>query len=221
MNKFAVLVVVSLLSGCATVEKVALDPTTSAGMKGKSIVRTTRAAKPDFVAMTPTKGALGMLGAFAAISAGNELVKEHHIDLPADAIALDLGSRLKAGRGMALVAAPLAIATDDASGIAAAADGKADYVLDVQTTGWAFGYFPTAWGRYHVGHTASARVIDVASKKVVAQGTCARAPANADNTDLAPTYDDLMNNQALGLKNQLSLAASECAAKLRQEMLVL
>lgn len=219
MKKLAIVIAAATLAtGCATVEKVALDPGIATSMKGKTVVRTTRAAKPDFVAMTPTKAAFGMVGALSAISAGNELIKENNIAVPADAIGQRLGEQLQGVRGMQFAAMPLTVTSEEAAQIATAASGTADYVLDVQTKGWMLSYFPTSWGRYRVIHTAHARMIDVANKKVVAQGVCARNPENAEG---APTYDDLVNNQAAGLKNELTLAATECTTILQHEVLAL
>jgi hypothetical protein len=214
----AVLAGVSLLTGCATVEKVPLATTVVTAMNGKTVTRTTRVAKPAFNALTPAKGALGMFGAVAAISAGNELVETNNVAVPADAIGQALGEQLQAVRGMRMAAVPLTVASKDAEQIAAAALNKADYVLDVETVNWMFVYFPTQWGRYKVIHTANARVIDVATRKVVAQGVCSRNPEFTEN---APTYDQLIDQGAAGLKKELELAGTECINSLKRDILAL
>lgn len=207
-----------LLTGCASAPKVALDGELAASLRGKTLVRTERTATPDFVAMTPTKGAFAMVGAFAAIAAGNDLVRENQVPAPAGAIGQGLGEELRNARGMRLVAAPLVVSSAEPEQVAAAAAGQAEYVLDVQTMGWSFGYYPTHWGSYAVRHGAQARLIDVAGKKVVAQGSCLHNP---DYSDKSPTYDDLTANQAAGLKRELALAATECIAVLKRDILAL
>lgn len=211
-----VLGVATLLSACSTVQQVKVDPAATTAMRGKTVARTTRTEVPDFAAMTAGKATFAVLGAFAMISAGNELVKVNHVPVPADAISQALGDQLQGARGMRLVGATIPVTSSDAAQIAAAAEGKADYVLDVQTLDWKFVYFPTAWGRYKVLHVARASLIDVATKKVVAQGRCARDPGYTEN---APTHDQLVNNQAAGLKKELETATRECVASLGRDIM--
>lgn len=91
-------------------------------------------------------------------------------------------------------------------------------MVDVQTINWSLGYFPTDWNHYRVIYTAKARLIDSGSKAVLAEGSCVRIPQ--DNTG-APTYDELLANEASLLKKELSAAADECVKSLRKEMLAL
>lgn len=214
----AVLIAAALLTGCATVQKVAIDQNVATSMRGKTVARSTRDAKPDFAAMTPSRGAFAMVGAFAAITSGNELVKENNVAVPADAIGQALGEQLQTARGVQLAALPIRITSSEAGEIAAATNGKADYVIDVQTTSWMFVYYPTQWGRYRVAHTAQVRVIDVASKTIVSQGSCFHNPEFSENS---PTYDQLVDNQAAGLKKELAIAATECVDSVKHDILAL
>lgn len=211
-----VLGVASLLSACSTVQQMKADPVASTAMRGKTLARTSRAEVPPFTAVTPGKAAFAVVGALAMVSAGNELIKANHVPVPADAISQALGEQLQGARGMRLVGAAIPVTSSDVALIAAAADGKADYVLDVQTLGWNFSYFPTAWTSYKVTHAARASLIEVASHKIVAQGRCARDPAYTEN---APNYHQLVDNQAAGLKKELDIAARECVATLMQEII--
>lgn len=56
----------------------------------------------------------------------------------------------------------------------------------------------------------------MATRQVVGQGRCARDPAYAES---APTYDQLMDNQAAGLKKELDIAAKECVVTLGQAII--
>lgn len=219
MKKIAfVLATTTLITGCATLEKVTIAPTVASAMQGKTVALTTRGKKPDFSALTPAKGALGLMGAIAAVSAGNDLILKNDVPVPADAIGLALGQQLQSARGMQLVATPITVVSDEIEQVVAAVNGQANYILDVQTTGWMSVYYPLAWGRYRVIHSAQARLIDTASKQIVAQGACMRTP---DAPDSAPTYDELMNNKAEGLKKELAIAAAECVSVLKRDMLAL
>lgn len=217
-NAVAVCCIAILATACGTVEKVAIDPGTTTAMRGKTVVRTTRVDKPVFGAMTAGNGAFAVLGAMAGLSAGTELIKKNNVPVPDDAIGSALGAQLQATRGMRFIDTPVTVATGDVGPIVAAAKGKADYVLDVQTVSWQFIYFPMSWRHYKVLYRAKARVIDVATEKVVAQGTCARDPAYSES---APTYDQLMDNQAAGLKKELVTAGNECVASLQRDILAL
>lgn len=216
MNRTLVLAAVAAaLSGCTTIGKQPLSEAALSELRGQPVAQTTRKL-PDFAAMTPTKAAFGMLGAVATISAGNAIIAENRISDPADAVAAGLASALAGRYAAKVVASPIAVSSDDAGQVAAATDGSARFVVDVQTINWSFVYFPTDWTHYRVIYTAKARLIDTQSKSVVAEGFCKRIPES--NVD-APTYDDLVSNQAAGLKAQLASAADECLKTLKAEML--
>lgn len=212
-----VLVVAAAATGCTTVQKVALDTGAGAAMKGQTLVQTTR-SMPDLAAMSATKGAFGMLGALAAVSEGNELVKKNQVQDPAVAIGAALAQRLQAGRDVQLVAPAVPVDSTEPGKLAAAAKGKASYVLDVQTINWMFAYFPTDWSHYRVQYSAQVRLVNVQTGALLAQGTCSFFPQSSEG---APTYDELVNNQAAGLKTHMQRIANECAGKIQAEMLVL
>lgn len=218
MEKIVLAVTISLLAtGCATVQKVPLGAESSAALKNQTVVQTTR-SKPDFVAMTAGKATFAMLGALAAISEGNDIVKTNNVADPASEISTTLAQDLQASRNVQLISPAVFVDSAEPEKIAAAANGKARYVLDVETAGWMFSYFLTDFTHYRVSHTAHARLIDTETKKIIAQGTCRRTPESNVN---APTYDDLIDNQALILKKELKIATDECVKTLKTEMLAI
>jgi hypothetical protein len=97
--------------------------------------------------------------------------------------------------------------------------GAAKFVVDVQTTKWYIGATGNSLtsSRYGVNYSAKARLIDAETKTVVAKGFCERFPDNAN----APTYDELLANEASLLKKQLASAADECVKSIKVEMLSL
>ncbi|WP_157050743.1 hypothetical protein [Herbaspirillum rhizosphaerae] len=201
-------------TGCVTVNKQPLAASNIPAIKDQSMAPTTR-DKPSFVAMTAGKAAFALFGTFAMIAEGNQIVEKNQIDDPANAIASALTSSLSEKYGAKAIPAPIAVNSEDAAQISASAKDKARYVVDVQTVGWGFGYFPTDWSHYRVFYNAKARLIDAQSKSLIAEGFCKRFPTEQEG---APTYDELMANQATLLKEKLSSAMSECVTALQTEM---
>ncbi len=152
------------------------------------------------------------------VSAGNQIITDHSVDDPANAIAASLGTALTSAHGATKVSSPIQVASDEIADIAGAAKDGSKFIIDVQTINWSLVYFPTDWTHYRVIYSAKARLIDVDNKAVVAEGFCSRMPeSNAG----APTYDELLADQARRLKKELSTAADECIQALKQDMLVL
>lgn len=138
----------------------------------------TKRKVPDFVAATPGKAAFAMLGVLAMVSAGNAIIAENHVPDPADAIAGKLVSDFGSRYGVHPSSAPIAVHGDDLAQITAAAhsNGADRFVPDVQTVGCSFNYFPADWTHYRVLYQAKARLIDVQSESVVAEGFCRHLP---------------------------------------------
>jgi hypothetical protein len=208
---------VVVFSGCATVNKQVIDKSAVLALKNQTITHTTRKT-PDFSAMTAGKAVFGLLGAVAMISEGNGIVSKNNIADPADSIALGLATALEEAHGSRLVTPPAPVDTDDATQIATRAKGMARFIIDAQTINWSFGYFPTDWSHYRLIYTAKARLIDTQTRAVVAEGFCKRIPESNTN---APTYEQLLMNEAALLKQELATAANECVRALKTEMLSL
>lgn len=204
------------LSGCTTIRNQPIDQKAQESIKGQSVAYSTRAAKPDFSAMTAGKAAFAMLGAIAMISEGNSIIASHNVPDPADEIASGLVQALQQSHGA--VATPSIMVKGNAIDQLIASAGSAKYLVDVETVSWSFMYFPTDWTHYRVVYTAKARLIDTQTKAVVAEGGCNRVP---DQSATSPTYDELLANGAKRLKAELSTAAQECLAKLKRETLKL
>lgn len=218
MRRTAVaLATAAAMSGCVSLNQQSLNADSVAGIKGQTVTYTAR-AKPDFAAMTAGKAMFAMIGAFAMISEGNRIVSENKIEDPASQIATGLANELGRTYEARLVVPPATVSADDAGQVAASVNGAARFAIDVQTTNWSFGYFPTDWTHYRVIYVAKARVIDVQSKAVVAEGFCKHVPeSNAG----APTYEELIADQAARLKTELSTIANECVGSMKAHMLSL
>ena len=182
-----------LLAGCATANRQPIEAKAGAALQGQTLASTKRPAA-SFSAMTPTKAALGVFGVAAMYSEGAGIVNNNQVDDPAGAVGAALAKALAAQRGARLADAALAVDGDDAAQIAGAAQGKARYLIDASTANWALQYFPTDWTHFQVTYSAKARLIDVDSKAVLAEGHCAAPQADSKN---APTYDEMLAGPGL------------------------
>lgn len=184
----------------------------NAASKG-TIVFTYR-KKPDFMVMTPGKAMFGLIGAFLAISAGNEAINGGNIQDPATEIGRGLAGFFNSPK------APSSILTesDDPSDIASETKGNIDYIIDVKTNYWGAVYFRSSLFKYYVTYVARARIINARTKSVISEGVCKREP---DSSIGAPTYDELFLNQSARLKKELDMVTSECIKSLKTEMLSL
>jgi len=215
MNRLLTLIIgLMILSGCTTIRKQTLDANNAAALKDQTIAVTTY-PKPDFAAMTPVKAALGLIGAFAAISDGNQLVEKYKVGDPALMVSNDLATALSNRLGVKRIATPLSATDDDVTKIAALASPSSPYILDVKTFVWSMNYFATDWTHYRILYTARARLINTNTKTVVAEGFCKHIPESNTN---APTYDELMANDGARLKLEQKNAANSCVDTLQNEM---
>lgn len=215
-KRISILIAAAVLSACTTVNNIPLSREASAQLQGKKLVRT-QYPMPDFAAFTAGKAAFALLGAAAMIAEGNSIVKENAIPDPAIAIGEQLATRLAAARGVVAVPSRAVAASDDVAALTVAYPG-ADYVLDVKTFNWSFVYYPSNWARYRVIYSARLRLIDSASKKVVAETLCSTTQGDDANP---PSKDDLLNNQAALLKQYLAKGATTCADLLAKDILML
>ncbi|MBB6557849.1 hypothetical protein HNP48_000513 [Acidovorax soli] len=203
------------LVGCGTITPQAIEGKQLESLKNQTLASTAR-EKSDFAMLTPGSAMVGgLIGGLIMISAGNKLVADHNLQDPAVPISLGLARVLENHQGTRLVAPAIATDVVDAQQIAAAGKGKAKFVLDVKTTGWHASYFPTGWGRYRINYWATARLINVNTQSVIAQGGCRRTP---EQTDKSPTYDELWADQATVAKKELELIAQECVQMLATQM---
>jgi hypothetical protein len=203
------------LSGCVSTKTVAVDRGVLAGFHGASIV-TSQREKPSFAANTAGKAMFGAIGAVAAISSGNALVRDNEIPDPAVHIRDALLTDLLRDEGLTKVDNS---ATTDTMDVAQLAKqySNADLVLDIQTINWSFWYFPTDFSHYKVMYSAKLRLIDTKHAKLIADSFCARIP---EKTPDAPTRAELLDDNAAGLKKQLAMAADYCVNEFRSKALL-
>lgn len=186
-------------AGCVSTKIVPLQQARMASLQGKTLTVAKR-DKPSFGAMTAGKAALGLIGAAAMIAKGNSIVQENNVEDPAGYIATELANDLATAHFMTVVPA----------------EGGADILLDVRTVNWSFVYFPTDWNSYRVIYSTKLKLTDTKSRKVLAEGFCARIPEKSDG---APGYEELMADQAARLKEELKAGADQCIGEFRTKVL--
>jgi hypothetical protein len=204
------------LAGCQTVKHTPLAETAGTQMQGKTFA-VARYPLPDFSAMTAGKVAFGMIGAAAMIAEGNETVKVFQIPDPAIQISDTLGAALASQRGLQKVDVAGTYKGDTIPKIIAAYPGV-DYIVDVRTVNWMFGYYPTNWNHYRVIYLARFRLIDTASGKAVAGTNCQTVQGDDKNP---PNKGQLFENHGALLKEYFVKAATTCTDLLAKDLLKL
>ncbi|MEN7973303.1 MAG: hypothetical protein ABFR47_05665 [Verrucomicrobiota bacterium] len=205
-------ILVALMNGCAT-RNVALNPAKAALYRGKTITYSVH-EKPSFSAMTAGKAGFGALGAAGMNSAGNKLVQENKVPDPAVRIADTLAKDL-AGMYNLSVIRPEKRAESRKPAKVAAEHSYGDIVLDVQTKNWMFCYMPLDWNNYRVMYAAKLKLIDTKTAEVLASASYVY---NSKDSGVYPSYDELTDNQAAGLKRFLKKAEVECISEMRERI---
>ncbi len=199
-----------LVSGCVSVRHVALPERETSRLADRTVQRSAY-PKPDFAAFTAGKAMVGIIGAGLMISSGNQIISENAVDDPATQIARQLAQAFAAKYGMRTLTSEPKVADSDDIGQLVRAYSDADFILDVRTINWLFVYFPTNWARYRVLYSARLRLIDRERQEAIAEEFCAHEPKYED-TSAAPTREELVGNNAAGLKRELAKAADHCIA---------
>lgn len=204
-----------LVSGCVSTKNVPVNDAATSEIQGKSIT-TAKREMPDFAAMTAGKAMFAMVGAVAMISAGNGIIRDNQVEDPANYISATLVAGLTEKYKLSVVNNDGILVADESPDKLAAQYASSDYLLDVRTINWSFAYFPTDWDSYRVMYSAKLRLINTDNGQVVAESFCARLP---EKTEAAPSYNELLANQAQRLKDELRAAADYCVGEFKTKAL--
>lgn len=218
MKRFAWLFgLIAVLSGCVSVQHVPLAPGAAESLRGREV---TVAAweRPDFMAMTAGRAAVGgLIGALTMSEGGKNVVNNNNVQDPAAAILQAMAADLKSAYALRLGDRQLTVGADDPAQLAKDYPGT-DLVLEMRTLNWGYTYFPTTWNRYRVIYSARLRLIDAKKGQVLAEGFCSRVPEETPN---APTGDELLANGAQVIKSELQAAANHCVQHFRSQTFAL
>jgi hypothetical protein len=215
-NKLHCLLLTLLLMGCASTQNTPLGTSHANQMRGKSLAVVTH-EEPSFAAATATKAMFGAFGAIAMVSEGDQIVKANKLQDPSIYIGEEIAKYLAERFDLSGGATPGISDVADLDELAGQ-HAESDFVLLTQTRGWGFTYFPADWDNYRVSLNVTMRLIDTRQRSVLAAGHCAYAPEYADSND-APSHDELLANDAAGLKAELRKAADYCLRKFLTETL--
>ena len=207
------------LAGCATPEVRLADSKGDVNLRGQSVTIVHEEA-PSFGALTADKAMFAVVGAFAAHEKGRKIIAENRIEDPSRRIERKLAQHLR--RHYHTKANPNVVDFSkrdkpDDMGAWAKSNAASGIILDVVTRGWGFNYFPTTWTRYRTGYSGIVRLIDAKSGKTIVQYTC--QAGGPENADAAPTYDEMLANQAAYLKKTLNGYADTCVEKVKSKVL--
>ncbi len=208
------------LAGCATPEAVRLsDHKATVNLRGQSVSIVNESA-PSFGALTADKAMFAVVGAFAAHEKGRQIVAENKIEDPSRRVERKLVQYLR--RHYQTRANPKVLDftqkdKPDDLGAWAKANNTGGIIVDVETRGWGFNYFPTTWTRYRVGYSGLVRIIDAKTGKVFVQYMC--QAGGPETAEVAPTYDEMMGNRAAHLKKLLKERADKCVDQVKSKVL--
>jgi len=210
----AIFVMFLAIIGCATVKPVPLSNEAAVNLKGKTC-EISRHETPGFQASTADKAMLGpLLGVPLAFSEGKEIVAKNNIEDPAVYISLELAKTLNKNLSVNVLPASSVICANSDIDTVCSTYKNVDIILDVKTLNWFFAYYPTAWTKYRVFYAAQFRLIDTKTKNVVAEEIFTKL--TDEDTNVAPTYEDLLNNNAERLKSEIHKLADEAILHFRQ-----
>ena len=88
---------------------------------------------------------------------------------------------------------------------------KKGVVLQILPGTWQIWYYPFNWARYQMWYRASAQLVRLDDSKVLWSAAC---KANQDNSDSAPTLDELTANKSKVLYNWVNKSSAQCAKQL-------
>jgi hypothetical protein len=200
---------VALLSLTATAkdkDKVAALPASAAASLQGKVLAVTRHKKADFVAMTAGKATFALLGAGAMIVAGNKIVEENQIADPADIFETELAPAIAKKFGMTLKSGSGLLVDGKKPKEIVAVQPDADYILDLQSNGWNFGYYPADWNTYWIGYAVQASLFDKSGKQL-SKMACY---SDTQKHDRSPGKDEMLANNAQLLKDVTASLGWKC-----------
>lgn len=215
---FLFLAVGVAVSGCA-VSKRPADPKVLSELAGQTI--TYQALAPSsFVFVTPQNSKVPIARVALMVKDGTQLIEENQLVDPAQNIARTLATELERVYQARLVAPPPVqsppAATPDSASV------PARFSVNVTTTNWGLFFSTKQEGKYGVIYTARVEVMDLAQGSVIASAPCLPNRAEAlTSTILLRPRQEMLDNQAAGLKAALDSEARKCIDMVKAQVLAM
>lgn len=212
----------AILTNCVSTRINPLTKEDASLLKGKTLA-IVHEEKPSFSAMTYKNMMIsvltgGIVGSILIIHEGNKIIKENQVEDPANLISANLSKNLESKYGLKAFDTEVSKDVGSVSELSSQYEGKADYVLDVKTINWSFGYLPMRPDSFRVIYGSKLQFIDVKKKKLIAEGFCSVIPDSKDSIDLPPSYQELLRNNAEILKQILISHSSKCSDTFRNKV---
>lgn len=204
----------SMFLSCATtMQPIPLAKDAAENIKGKTC-EISKPKTPDFYAQTTAKAWLPpVIGMAASFSAGQEIVEQNKIQDPAILISEEMAKILREKFAIRLLPNAVAISESNDIDTLCKTYNKGDILLDVRTLGWAFGTGagsnPALSAQYQVSFILNLKLIDVKGKQVLAEEIFAYPNINSPDAKKTFSYDELMNDNAAGIKEELKKGTDE------------
>lgn len=226
MKKYLVSSMLFILSlmflSCVTpMQRLPLSKDAAAKVNGKTC-EISKPKTPDFYAQTTGKAWLPpMIGIAASYSAGREIVAENNIADPAIHVSKEISKILGENFNIKLLPESANISENSDIDTLCKTYSRGDLLLDVRTTFWSFGTGagsnPALSAQYLVSFAINLKVIDVKLKEVLTEETFVYPNTTSADAKRTFSYDELMNNNAEGLKMGLRKGADEAILFFREK----
>lgn len=210
----AFIALVSVAAAAKDKDKVTALPSSAAAALSGKVLAVTRHKKADFTAFTAGKATFALLGAGAMIVAGNKIVEENQIADPADIFEAELAPAVAKKFGMTLKSGSGLLVNGNKPKEIVAVQPDADYILDLQSNGWNFAYYPSDWNTYWIGYAMQATLFDKSGKQLSKMVCYTDTQKHARS----PSKDEMLANSAQLLKNVTAGLGWKCLHRVaRQE----
>ncbi len=214
-NKIIILLtLLPILTNCASDKIIPLSQNDSSIISGKTIA-IIHGETPSFMATTPKNMTFALLtggiaGAAMMVHNGNKIVKNNQIEDPSYLIARNLSNEFKSKYNAQIIDKGLEEKTsNNIDKISEQYRNVADYALDVNTAGWGIIYIRFNVNHYITQYGTRLRLIDLKNARIIAEGSCHKTGSKRE-IENPPTYDELLNDNAKILKEELTNAAIAC-----------
>lgn len=208
---FNSIILLVFLSSCVSTQTLTLSSIDSSFLKEKTIT-ITHSKKPSFSEVTVGKMFTAILvvpaGVAWMIHDGNKLIRENNVDDPATIISNNLADKLRNNYKSKIVDEKEVVDIGSVEEMSDRYRDSSDYVLDVRTINWSLNYAQYSFNTYHILYSSKLRLIDVKTKKIVAEGFCPSQTINPQS------YNWYTKDNAAALKDVLKNLASYCTSSL-------